>query len=302
MVLEPPNDYLMPMKRVGNQFSRQPVSIASGKTAAPNLDSAPISGHPRFSLHKLAFSLSLLLPLTAAAITSNPYTGIVDRNVFSLKPPTPVETAPKEEPKPPVKLTLTGITTILGNKRALLKAAIPAKAPEPAKEESNMLTEGQRDGGVEVISIDEKAGAVTVNNNGIRETLDFVNNGAKMVAAAAPAGTPGVIQPPGMNPTPGNPGAATGVPLPRTIPTRSLRTPQNQGGSENGVGNVANSQFSGNNAAGISGPQPSSEEQTLMIEGQRIHLQEQGKHDEANLFPVTELTPGANPEADPSPF
>src|SRR5581483_5606915 len=52
--------------------------------------------------------------------STGPYHGIVDRNVFNLKPPTQV-TKPEEPRIPPPKITLTGIFTILGGKRAGFK-------------------------------------------------------------------------------------------------------------------------------------------------------------------------------------
>src|SRR5947208_16694459 len=55
-------------------------------------------------------------PSSASNANPNPYQGIVDRNVFGLKPPPPPP-APPEPPKPPVNITLTGITTVLGKKR-----------------------------------------------------------------------------------------------------------------------------------------------------------------------------------------
>src|SRR5262245_16734768 len=88
--------------------------------------------------------------LTTDSGSNNPYQGIVDRNVFGLKP-TPPPAPPPEPPKPPAsKITLTGIITY-GGKRALLKAAAPArpgvagKGGEPGKELSLTLKEGQRE-------------------------------------------------------------------------------------------------------------------------------------------------------------
>jgi len=74
----------------------------------------------------------------------NPYQGIIDRNVFGLKPPPPPPDPESTKPPPP-KVFLTGITTILGNRRALLKMTPPAKPGEPAKEQSFTLGEGQRE-------------------------------------------------------------------------------------------------------------------------------------------------------------
>jgi hypothetical protein len=67
---------------------------------------------------------SLALGTAAQAITDSsggPYHGIIERNVFNLKPPAPPPAPPDPISQAP-KLTLTGITTILGNKRALMTA------------------------------------------------------------------------------------------------------------------------------------------------------------------------------------
>src|SRR6516162_8606332 len=109
----------------------------------------------------------LLLLAPAQAITDTPYQAIVDRNVFSLKPPPPPPVNnPDANKPPPPPITLTGITTILGSKRAFMSVNMPAKPPEPAKVQSFMLSEGQRDGDIEVLEIDEKAGMVKVNEFG----------------------------------------------------------------------------------------------------------------------------------------
>ena len=96
--------------------------------------------------------------------TGNLYQGIVDRNVFGLKPPPPPPDPESTEPPPP-KVFLTGITTILGSKRALLKMTPPAKPGEPAREQSFTLREGQRDGDIEVLEINEKVGAVKIKGS-----------------------------------------------------------------------------------------------------------------------------------------
>ncbi|HYG21977.1 MAG TPA: hypothetical protein VEH04_04280 [Verrucomicrobiae bacterium] len=239
------------------------------------------------------------LSLGARTSAANPYAGIMDRNVFSLKPKVEQPLTPPEPPKPPVKLTLTGITTILGNKRALLKAQIPARAGEQAKDESYMLTEGQRADGLEIKSIDVQGGKVVVDNNGITETLDFVNNGAKLLASAAPASsTPGVIPPPA---GPGAGNATGGLPnLPRPMPSRQVRT---GGPSDAAIGsnNTTAGQAAASAALQFQNP-VSPDEQTAMIELQRLHLQDQGKHEEAALFPMTELTPAPEGAENPAPF
>src|SRR5260370_19158272 len=102
---------------------------------------------------------------TIAASTENPYQGIVERNVWGLVPPPPPPS--NEPPKPPApKITLTGITTILGSKQALLTVQLPPKPGEPAKQEPLILSEGERQGEVEVLEIDDVAYTIKVNDYG----------------------------------------------------------------------------------------------------------------------------------------
>ncbi len=64
-----------------------------------------------------------------AAGAANPYRLISQRNVFGLRPIQPVIT---QQPAPPLPIViLTGITTILKGKRALLKVEFPAKPATP---------------------------------------------------------------------------------------------------------------------------------------------------------------------------
>jgi hypothetical protein len=165
----------------------------------------------------LVYLLGLSLGISAHAVSAgdSPYKNIVERNVFGLKPPQGPTVEPPPPP-PPAKITLTGITTLLGNKRALLSVQVPNKPLE-----TFMLTEGQRDGEIEVLEIDEKAGTVKVVNHGVAQTLDFKIDGAKPVPVILPTGAaPGGLVVP-----------TNSVPAPiRTIPTRSLRLPPIPGG------------------------------------------------------------------------
>ena len=159
----------------------------------------------------VASALCLAARAVPAETPESPYQEIIDRNVFNIRPPAPPN--PDENKPPPPKITLQGITTILGNKRALLKCPEPPKPGQPAQEEALILAEGQRDGDIEVLEIDEKGGTVKVNNHGVVQTLDFASNGEK--AAPRNPFQPGV---PGL-PSGLNPGVL------RTIPTRTLRLP-----------------------------------------------------------------------------
>jgi hypothetical protein len=272
---------------------------------------------------------SLLVVATKPVTTNaseNPYAGITDRNVFDLKPPlAPVR--PEDLKTPPPDLKLTGITSILGMKQALLKALTPARPPQQAKEEFYILTENQSEGDVEVIAIDEKAGTVKVNNHGTPQTLDFVNNGVKLPNASALPVPPG----PGQAPMPimglqsslqaGAPGRGMGM---RQIPTRPVRmsttSGDNQGtgaygqnagqnsmaggaqgsmgGMAQGIGGLSSGMGTGATIANQSTPgfvqAPnygiSGDQQAALIEINRKLLQEQGDTAGANMLPPTDFT------------
>jgi hypothetical protein len=185
--------------------------------------SAALNARTPLSVHSVISCSFLLLLAPAQAITDTPYQAIVDRNVFSLKPPPPPPVNnPDANKPPPPPITLTGITTILGSKRAFMSVNMPAKPPEPAKVQSFMLSEGQRDGDIEVLEIDEKAGMVKVNEFGSITNLTWEKNGLKMAGGQpAPAPNPaGGVPPPPQNPF--NPGAAG---FNKAIPSRTLRLP-----------------------------------------------------------------------------
>src|SRR5262245_9570604 len=171
-------------------------------------------------------SLTAVVPDSVA----NHYEGIPGRNAFGLKPP------PKPEANTPppqiAKIVLTGITTILGNKRALMKVhPVGAKPSDQAKENSLILTEGQREGDIEVIEINEDAGSVKVNNAGTIMTLTFEKDGAKLPATPAPPvaasglpPVPGGIPMPQANPGNLNPAMTNAAGI-RPLPTRKFRVP-----------------------------------------------------------------------------
>lgn len=145
---------------------------------------------------------------------NNPYTDIAQRNVFALKPPPPPPPpSDANQPHPPSKITLQGITSILGRWQVLGRAQSPARPPEPAKETSFILSEGQREGDIEVVSIEYKTGTVKVINGGSEQILTMEKDGAKPPAGGAPGAPP----PPGA--------ALHNVPLANAnpFPTRPMR-------------------------------------------------------------------------------
>jgi hypothetical protein len=252
---------------------------------------------------------SLLLPSYGAAVArpdelppggkaSANYDSIVARNVFALKPP-PQAPDPELNKPPPPKITPTGITTILGNKRALFKVQMPARPPEPAKEQAFILTEGQREGQIEVLEIDEKAGSIKFNNFGTIVTLTLDKDGAKLPNTPAPAvpppgvpATAGYVPAPAGGSQPGGGSAITtiggaGAGL-KSIPTRTLRLPSTAAGQTQATGPA---------------PALSHEEQIILMELER----EQHKNDpKYPPPPPTPITPGGSeavkiPQPPPAP-
>ncbi len=136
----------------------------------------------------------------SATAPSGPYQDIPSRNAFGLKTPPPPAPPPEEGPVvTPSALKLTGITTLLGPKKAMFVLAEPGKP----QIQSEMLGEHEQDGSIsnlEVLQIDERAGAVRVKYGNKELTLDFANNGLKPgPIQAPPAGAPGR---PGLAPPP----------------------------------------------------------------------------------------------------
>lgn len=119
----------------------------------------------------------------------NPYEAIVERNPFGLKPPPPPPdpstNAPPAVAAPLATVELTGITDILGNRRALLEIV-----PGPGKQMIKpILAEGERVESVEVVAINMEKNEVTVKNGTVVSNLTFKVVKAT-ATAAAPAGTP----------------------------------------------------------------------------------------------------------------
>jgi len=240
----------------------------------------------RLSVLAGAFLSASCIALTGFGATGeNPYSAIVERNVFNLHaPPPPVNPADLIKKTPPPKITLTGITTILGKKVAFLTTP-PVKPGGPP--ESVMLAEGQAQNEIEVKSIDEKAGVVQVVNHGEAQPLDFEHDGAK------PSGPPGGMPMPITLPAPQPAAPPPGVqPMPNAgsmiRPLRSL--PASNPGANNNTGGPG---FGGTASAGSFGvPQNNltPEEQVALIEIQRVKAMQE-KDPVSTILPPTEMTP-----------
>jgi len=264
-------------------------------------------------LGKIVVCLAGGLALYASArandvlLANNPYAPIVVRNVFGLNPPLGVETNAPPADLP--KITPNGIMSILGRLQVLYKVSEPARAGQPAKDESYILSEGQRQDDIEVIEIDEKNSLVTFNNHGSVQELPLV----KASAATASLSTPSQGRPmPNLNN--GEPGGR----IPNRFGGRPINNPVgNPGSARNrltggGLGGgptpatVApgagyNSMMGGSSAssvqpgAGLSGQpgqqgQVTPEQVAAWIELQRAEY-ERENNPVGRLLPPTSLTP-----------
>jgi hypothetical protein len=172
---------------------------------------------------------SLLLCSAApagAGDSANPYQQIVTRNVFGLKPsPASAKSGP-EENNPPPKITLTGVTDILGKPQALFSVTLAAKPGEQPKSRSFVMGVGEREDGIEVLAIDVRTdgGTVEFDNQGTLQTLSMDKNAPKLTASGVPAVTPAAPRPVGYAPPP-TPGGTVVVPVSgmKSVPTRSIR-------------------------------------------------------------------------------
>jgi hypothetical protein len=124
-----------------------------------------------------------------------PYTPIVARNMFALVPiPPAVTNDPSINSDPPPKITANGIMTIFGRDQALFKVATKAKTGQPAKDDTYVLAEGERQDDIEVVKIDHLNGLITFNNHGTVQELPLVvaKDGAGPAGPAAGPGGPRV--------------------------------------------------------------------------------------------------------------
>jgi hypothetical protein len=239
-------------------------------------------------LVKIAVCLASGLVLSAGAraddavLPNNPYAPIVIRNVFNLTPPKLEDnTAPQTDPPP--KITPNGIMSIFGQLQVLFKVAIPAKAGQPAREDSYILSEGQRQDEIEIVKIDEKESLVTFNNHGTVQELPL----AKAAGTAGNPATPG----PGKS-LPTQPGRYGGHSI--AARNRGAGTSSDSNNTGTGGGPPATTAPTPTAYSGQSGQEPqnalSIEEQSVLMEAQRELWKQQG-NPAAAIMPPTMFSP-----------
>jgi hypothetical protein len=116
--------------------------------------------------------LNISVRASDVVVSGNPYTPIVVRNVFGLNPPVATTTAWPGDPL--IKIMPNGIMSVLGHWQVLFKAG-NTRPGQPAREDSYVLSEGQRQDDIEVVHIDAVAGRVTFNNHGILQDIPLPN-------------------------------------------------------------------------------------------------------------------------------
>ncbi len=242
------------------------------------------------------------------------YKVILDRNPFNLKPPTPPPQAPITAPtETPTNYKLSGITALFNPPRAMF-----VNEGIPGKPEYLSLSEGQRQGNLEVLlgGIDIKAGIVRVKISGEERPMSFEKNGLKAPAGPPVMTAPGVpgprsgLTPGGMPLPPANSvpvtynnnapmvspatAASGAIPPPGATSAYPSRTPRS------GTGTVAIPIANGGNQTSPPpAPQVDPAEQALRIEINRKLTEVQVQRGDLPPLPGTDLTPLLQPPTPP---
>ena len=238
----------------------------------------------------LLIAVTLLFPAGAraqdVAASDKPYASIVSRNMFGLLPIPPAVPAAEPPKDPPPKITPNGIMTIFGKVQALFKVTVKGQAGQPPKDESYVLSEGERQDDIEVVKINQDDGIITFNNHGEIQPLPLVAASNSTAPAAAPGGLP---LPRGAGFNPGRP--------PGQAPVAPAQVGAKRGGAV-GQNNPGNPNNNGNNYQPTVSQTPSIEDQVLnaaqqmaIIERERIATQAAVDQGLMPPLPPTLLTP-----------
>src|SRR5436190_11901205 len=114
------------------------------------------------SLIMAATAILLVSSQTARTTLGSPNLGSAESNDFNGSPPIKNQEQPGF---PSPKITLVGLTTISGDKKALINVELPSNAPGQARVESLIMGERQKSGQFEVLEIDEESASVKVRNS-----------------------------------------------------------------------------------------------------------------------------------------
>ena len=132
----------------------------------------------------VAVMVGLLSPVESVRSIENPYLTISERNAFDLTGEPPP--APKAAPEPPKSedVKLTGIYRREGVERAALALVDSKKKSEPPK--YLQLAAGEKQDGIEIVSIEKPTGKVTIREFGQLRSLTFKEDAFKTSVSKAP--------------------------------------------------------------------------------------------------------------------
>jgi hypothetical protein len=151
---------------------------------------------------------------------SSHFNSIVGRNPFGLRPPSVQAVEPASPPPvviPPAIVALTGVTSILTSKRALLEI-IPGPGKQLLKP---VLSEGETLESVEVVSIDVEKTQVIIRNHGFLTNLTL-----KVVTPTTTNTTPpgpGLVHASGPRPLPFSSMSSIQPPVNNSPPASAIR-------------------------------------------------------------------------------
>jgi hypothetical protein len=213
--------------------------------------------------------------LADAVPGGNPYASIVERNVFGLVP-IPVHNPADDVPAvPPPKIMPNGIMTLFGKLQVLFKVA-DNRPGQPPKEDSYVMSEGDRQDDIEVQKIDEKSATITFNNHGVVQELPLVASRASGGAGLA---------------------SAPRMPVPGMAPANGYHPPIGFGGRFGGRNRNVTSGGNPNADDAPATPVPRAQEQispeaqVIMMEANRIQTQEAVNQGLMPPLPPTVMTP-----------
>lgn len=130
--------------------------------------------------------LAISTPADGENSMDNSSRGIVGHNSFDLKPGPAA--AAQDAQTPPPKIILNGIMTAFGDRSALFKVVPPQTA---TGKQFYFLSEGERAGDIELLSVDVKTCAIKVRNHGVIQVIALSQPPQLLSSpgAAAPAGS-----------------------------------------------------------------------------------------------------------------
>jgi hypothetical protein len=232
------------------------------------------------------------LQIARAEQDANPYLAIAGHNSFGLSPLS--SSSVQDSKTPPPAITLNGLMTIFGDKRALFKVRA-----QSGEEKSCILSEGQRDEDIELLSVDMKKDTITVNNHGIIQKIAICKTAILPMIENKVAANGGIN--PAANDNSKFSSNATQTPAPE-VQNANGQPAAFQSGYQVGAAN-SKTASSADNGATANDNQNSSAPQidpwwvrgSKMVEQSRVQSADAVLNGTASPLPLTPLTPPGTP-------